>query len=78
MATGLLVLVAGPSTRLLTHLVGLDKTYTATIRLGVSTVTDDREGDVLGIADGARIRELESDTAAIRDAICLLYTSRCV
>lgn len=72
MATGLLLLGAGPATRLLTHLVGLDKTYTATIRLGVSTVTDDREGAVLGIADGARIRELEGDASAVRDAIAAL------
>ena len=44
MATGLLLLGAGPSTRLLTHLVGLGKTYTATIRLGVSTDSDDADG----------------------------------
>ncbi|PZF10856.1 MULTISPECIES: tRNA pseudouridine(55) synthase TruB [unclassified Curtobacterium] len=44
MATGLLLLGIGPSTRLLTHLVGLDKTYTATIRLGVSTDSDDADG----------------------------------
>jgi len=44
MATGLLLLGVGPSTRLLTHLVGLDKTYTATIRLGVSTDSDDADG----------------------------------
>ena len=69
MATGLLLLGSGPATRLLTHLVGLDKTYTATIRLGASTVTDDREGAVLDIADVARIRELEGNTAAIRDAV---------
>ena len=46
MATGLLTLGAGPSTRLLTHMVGLDKTYTATIRLGESTVSDDRMSEV--------------------------------
>lgn len=46
MATGLLVLGIEGSTRLLTYLVGLDKTYTATIRLGQSTTTDDAEGDV--------------------------------
>lgn len=46
MATGLLVLGVGASTRLLTFVVGLDKTYEATIRLGVSTGTDDAEGDV--------------------------------
>lgn len=48
MATGLLVLGIGQGTRLLTHLVGLDKTYLATIRLGLSTTTDDREGEPLG------------------------------
>ncbi len=69
MATGLLTLGAGPATRLLTHLVGLDKTYTATIRLGVSTVSDDREGNILDIADGAKIRELEGDPAALSRAV---------
>jgi len=48
MATGLLVLGAGPATRLLTYLVGLDKTYLATIRLGESTSTDDAEGESTG------------------------------
>ena len=50
MATGLLILGIGQGTRLLTHLVGLDKTYTATIRLGQATTTDDREGEALGEA----------------------------
>lgn len=53
MATGLLVLGVGTSTRLLTYLVGADKTYTATIRLGLATVTDDAEGDVTSTADRA-------------------------
>jgi tRNA pseudouridine55 synthase len=44
MATGLLVLGMNSSTRLLTYLVGLDKEYTATIRLGQSSDTDDAEG----------------------------------
>jgi tRNA pseudouridine55 synthase len=48
MATGLHVLGVGQGTRLLTHLVGLDKTYRATIRLGRATTTDDREGEMLG------------------------------
>ncbi len=47
MATGLLVLGLNSSTRLLTYLVGLDKEYFATIRLGVATSTDDAEGEVL-------------------------------
>jgi tRNA pseudouridine55 synthase len=47
MATGLLVLGIGSSTRLLTYVVGVDKEYTATIRLGESTTTDDAEGESL-------------------------------
>ena len=50
MATGLLVLGIESATKLLTFIVGADKTYTATIRLGSATVTDDREGDVLSQA----------------------------
>jgi len=50
MATGLLLLGVGPSTRLLTHLVGLGKTYTATIRLGVSTDSDDADGAPTAVA----------------------------
>lgn len=46
MATGLLVLGVGAATRLLTFVVGLDKTYEATIRLGESTDTDDADGAV--------------------------------
>jgi len=46
-ASGLLVLGIGAGTRLLRFLVGLDKTYAATIRLGISTVTDDASGDIL-------------------------------
>lgn len=47
MATGLLVIGFNKATRLLTSITGADKTYLATIRLGVSTVTDDAEGEVL-------------------------------
>jgi tRNA pseudouridine55 synthase len=50
MATGLLVLGIESGTKLLTFIVGKDKTYEATIRLGSSTVTDDREGEVLSSA----------------------------
>lgn len=48
MATGLLVLGVESSTRLLTYVVGLDKEYFATIRLGAATTTDDAEGELLG------------------------------
>ena len=46
MATGLLVLGVNGATRLLTYVVGLDKEYLATIRLGASTNTDDAEGEL--------------------------------
>ncbi|WEV78569.1 tRNA pseudouridine(55) synthase TruB [Janibacter cremeus] len=46
MATGVLVLGVGRGTKLLTFLVGADKAYTATIRLGQATITDDAEGEV--------------------------------
>lgn len=44
MATGLLVVAVERSTKLLSHLVLAGKSYTATIRLGLSTTTDDYEG----------------------------------
>ena len=55
MATGLLVIGIEGATRLLTYIVGADKTYTATIRLGVSTTTDDAEGEPVRTADPATL-----------------------
>lgn len=72
MATGLLVLGIGPSTRLLTHLVGLDKRYTATIRLGITTDSDDADGAVtaaVGVRGVLDDDVLESAIAARRGAI---------
>lgn len=51
LASGLLPLVVGPATRLAALLSGHDKTYDATIRLGVATTTDDALGDPI---DGER------------------------
>ncbi len=53
MATGVLVLGVGRATRLLTFIVGCDKDYTATIRLGQATLTDDAEGEVTASAGAA-------------------------
>lgn len=47
MATGLLIVGVNSSTRLLTYIVGADKEYLATIRLGASSTTDDAEGELL-------------------------------
>ena len=46
MATGVLVVGVNRATRLLGQLMLTDKGYTATVRLGVSTITDDAEGEV--------------------------------
>ena len=58
MATGLLVVGVGRGTRLLGYLLGHDKRYRATIRLGQATDSDDAEGtpvgqpvDATGLAD---------------------------
>ncbi|WP_262000789.1 tRNA pseudouridine(55) synthase TruB [Microbacterium sp. Mcb102] len=51
MATGLLVIGIEGATRLLTYIVGADKTYQATIRLGQTTGTDDAEGEILMTAE---------------------------
>ena len=45
-ATGVLVLGLGKATRLLSYLVGLNKSYHAVIRLGQSTSTDDAAGEI--------------------------------
>ena len=67
MATGLLVLGVNRATKLLTFLVGCDKTYTATIRLGQSTVTDDAEGDIT-----ATVATAQLDAGAVSDAVARL------
>ena len=63
MATGVLVLGVGRATKLLTFLVGCDKEYAATVRLGESTVTDDAEGDVVASADASGVSRAAIDAA---------------
>jgi tRNA pseudouridine55 synthase len=71
MATGVLVLGVNRATRLLTYLVGADKEYEATVRLGQATVTDDAEGDVTqaagasDVANGALAAAVASLTGPI-------------
>jgi tRNA pseudouridine55 synthase len=67
MATGVLVLGVNRATRLLHHLVLTDKEYTATIRLGQATVTDDAEGDIVSSSSAAAV-----DEAAVRAAAAAL------
>ncbi|WP_208322055.1 tRNA pseudouridine(55) synthase TruB [Paramicrobacterium fandaimingii] len=64
MATGLLILGVGSSTRLLTYIVGCDKQYSATIRLGQSSSTDDAEGELSGLASPDDIAAIDQDAIA--------------
>jgi len=57
MATGVLIIGVERATRLLTYVIGSGKRYSATIRLGQSTITDDAEGDVVGAASAAGVTE---------------------
>ncbi|WP_406036797.1 tRNA pseudouridine(55) synthase TruB [Micromonospora sp. NBC_00898] len=57
MATGVLVIGVGRATRLLTYVIGAGKSYTATIRLGQSTVTDDAEGDVIATTPAGTVTD---------------------
>ncbi len=57
MATGVLLLGIGRATRLLGHLALTDKAYDASVRLGVSTLTDDAEGEVTATADPAAVTD---------------------
>ena len=59
MATGILVLGFGNGTRLLQYITDGDKSYLATIVLGASTITDDKEGEVLASIDASQINDAD-------------------
>jgi tRNA pseudouridine55 synthase len=78
MATGLLIIGIDSSTRLLTYLVGLDKEYLATIRLGFATTTDDAEGEPIGDpvdATGIAVGEIAAAIAPLTGAISQVPSS---
>lgn len=66
MATGVLVVGINRATRLLTHIVGVDKSYTATIRLGQSTTTDDAQGEVVATRFANAVTREQIDAAVAR------------
>jgi tRNA pseudouridine55 synthase len=65
LASGVLLVCVGPATRLVEYLVGHDKTYETTVRLGQTTTTYDAEGD---ITRERPVRVDESQIAAALDA----------
>jgi tRNA pseudouridine55 synthase len=57
MATGVLLIGIERATRLLGRLALTDKDYDATLRLGITTVTDDAEGEELGRVDASDVTD---------------------
>ncbi|PPF76058.1 tRNA pseudouridine(55) synthase TruB [Pseudoclavibacter sp. Z016] len=80
MASGLMILGVGGATRLLTYFVGDDKEYFATVRLGVSTNTEDAEGELTATAPGGAVaavtpERIEAAMAALRGPISQIPSS---
>jgi len=63
MATGVLVIGINNATKFLQYIVTGRKRYQAVIRLGISTVSDDKDGEVISTADWRDItdRDIESE-----------------
>ena len=59
MATGMLVIGIGRATRLLGYFTAHDKEYLGTIRLGISTTTDDAQGELVTRVSADHITESE-------------------
>jgi len=71
MATGVLVIGVERATKILGLLATADKSYTATIRLGQTTTTDDADGDVLATAaaDGVSDDDVLAAVAPLKGRI---------
>lgn len=71
MATGILVLGFNNGTRLLQYITDGDKTYQATIVLGVATVSDDADGETISRSDVSQVTDsnIEVELAKMRGTI---------
>lgn len=72
MATGVLVIGIERATKILGLITATEKSYSATIRLGRSTTTDDAEGEVLQdipVAEGLTEEAILAGVAALRGEI---------
>jgi tRNA pseudouridine55 synthase len=63
LATGLLVLLIGKGTKLSDRIMGGDKTYEGTIHLGITTHSQDRDGEVLEKKDASHITREQVEAA---------------
>lgn len=59
MATGMLVIGIGRATRLLGYFTAHDKEYLGTIRLGITTTTDDAQGELVSQISALQVTEPE-------------------
>lgn len=66
MATGVLIVGVGRATKLLGYLAANDKAYDATMRLGVTTTTDDAEGEETSREDASLVTDGELATTVGR------------
>ena len=71
MATGVLVVGVEKATRLLGYLTLTEKEYSATIRLGQTTSTDDAEGEITGTAtaEGVTVEAIDKAVAGLTGEI---------
>ena len=63
LATGLLVLLIGKGTKLSDRIMGGDKTYEGTIHLGITTYSQDRDGEILEEKDASHITREQVEAA---------------
>jgi len=82
-ATGTLVILVGPATRLAQFLTGLDKEYEAVIRLGYATDTGDRTGKRIEVVDSTAgpwsAQQLKEAFASLRgyiDQVPPMYSAK--
>jgi tRNA pseudouridine55 synthase len=59
MATGILVLGFNNGTRLLQYITNGDKTYQATVVLGIATVSDDADGEIISRSEVSKITDVQ-------------------
>jgi len=71
MATGLLLILTGPATRLAEVFKDHDKVYRGTVRFGAATDTDDRQGKTIGKLDAFTL-----DAEAVDAALAQLATRK--
>lgn len=66
LATGVLVVCVGQATRLADDVQAMGKGYTATVRLGATSTSDDADGEVTEVADSRAPSRAEVEAACAR------------